>query len=680
MKKTLSLLLAIVLFSCLGLPVFQNTAWAENNYLPITNLPYGETYASGPYFSALVQAMSESTGLSPADRFVKIAKTQVGYKGCSKKVGDGGTLSGEHNFSAGKYTEYSNQIGGYGSDWCAAFVSWCAYASGIPTNVIKRVTSAKHTNQSSSYGSLIPIFAEDYSSFKNPEPQKGDLIFLNPYCTECSTSSALKHFDSLGNDSHVGIVSDVRKSSGVWQIKFVNRDGNVVKESAWCSLNLKRGVSNTCKCETSKVNSASYKNYSDPVNGSHCFTWLYRPDWSRVSTWSSSDVAKLSGLIEPESPNTNSASFKWKYSNTSEVNSEKGFVRFYCRCELSDYDANKINEIGLVVDNMTVWCEKNNSNIQGYILSNQLGDFYIDFTGLNFQFNFTPGFHEYYFYITYDGRKIQSAYGEETNYSNFILPLPSSERAGVGYYVPYNSYELRRGYAEANSEPTGLSTVVGYNHQVQGGYYNPGRVLWYYMLSETNVSGWAYEPNFGTYQGFTSTVKRVNNENNECPLYSCPPDTASKGTATIQMTVPSGTRLSVVGEAYNRDGYLWYNVKADDSDSTYWVWNDYLLEPDSSCMLKTVNGKTVYVQNDPVAGIFVSPDLEGANVMELPESLSAIGEEAFTGTGAQTVIIPAGIISVADNAFSGCSSLEYIVNNSKVSIIPPEGVIVITND
>lgn len=64
--------------------------------------------------------------------------------------------------------------------------------------------------------------------------------------------------------------------------------------------------------------------------------------------------------------------------------------------------------------------------------------------------------------------------------------------------------------------------------------------------------------------------------------------------------------------------------------------------------------------------------------LTLPESLITIESQAFVNTGAQVIIIPASCKSVAEDAFDGCTNLQYIVNRSGITIVPPSGVTVIT--
>ena len=53
-------------------------------------------------------------------------------------------------------------------------------------------------------------------------------------------------------------------------------------------------------------------------------------------------------------------------------------------------------------------------------------------------------------------------------------------------------------------------------------------------------------------------------------------------------------------------------------------------------------------------------DLNSMNVLRLPDSLTAIGDEAFEGLACEAVIIPDGCLSVGSHAFRNCVNLKYV--------------------
>ena len=63
-------------------------------------------------------------------------------------------------------------------------------------------------------------------------------------------------------------------------------------------------------------------------------------------------------------------------------------------------------------------------------------------------------------------------------------------------------------------------------------------------------------------------------------------------------------------------------------------------------------------------------DLSGLSTLELPDSLTEIGAEAFTGVAAEVVIIPASCTSIGSRAFADCKNLKYIVLPLGADITP----------
>ena len=63
--------------------------------------------------------------------------------------------------------------------------------------------------------------------------------------------------------------------------------------------------------------------------------------------------------------------------------------------------------------------------------------------------------------------------------------------------------------------------------------------------------------------------------------------------------------------------------------------------------------------------------------LTLPDSVTSIGSEAFTGTAAEVIVIPAGCKTIAADAFNGCPALACIINHSSVPVRAPGGVAVI---
>ena len=178
-KKSLSLLLAVIMFLC-AVPMRGSAAY-ENTY---TN-----------------------TGNQRND-IIGVAKTQLGYK------------EGYNND-----TKYGTWYGLPNQPWCAMFISWCARQAGIPTSVLKNsavaAPDAKYFN--------IPYY--DGASYT---PKSGDLFFTKSfshvglvYYVDGSYFYTIEgNSNTTGSSEGTSVVSNKRKTSNFY-FGVPNYSGNI---------------------------------------------------------------------------------------------------------------------------------------------------------------------------------------------------------------------------------------------------------------------------------------------------------------------------------------------------------------------------------------------------------------------------------------------------------------------
>ena len=128
MKRRINLIVAVLLVVAMF-----------STMLPINSeaLSYSgsSSYQSGKFYRALTNV--QLTGNQRTD-IVNIAKSQIGYQEGESAGYYSGEVPGGNN-----YTEYGRWYGSYigetwyrGAQWCAMFVSWCAYVAGVGESII----------------------------------------------------------------------------------------------------------------------------------------------------------------------------------------------------------------------------------------------------------------------------------------------------------------------------------------------------------------------------------------------------------------------------------------------------------------------------------------------------------------------------------------------------------------
>ncbi|SDK74018.1 repeat domain (List_Bact_rpt), partial [Sarcina sp. DSM 11001] len=184
-----------------------------------------ESYRSGPYYTKLCNTLDQYAGASQKERFVQIALSQKGYKASTKAADGSVDLSGNGN-ALGGYCEFMHIINPshFGDEWCAAFVSWCGRMAGLPEALLPTTAAARDfRDKGSSYGTVHKLWSEDYSTYIDYQPKKGDIVLLTP------TPDLWNQGFRWNKSAHVAIVSEdatTRNSDGGWIFKTIERGGD----------------------------------------------------------------------------------------------------------------------------------------------------------------------------------------------------------------------------------------------------------------------------------------------------------------------------------------------------------------------------------------------------------------------------------------------------------------------
>ncbi len=188
MKKLIAQFLCVCLvFTCVALSLPQQA--------DALSYSGSASYRSGRFYAALTNV--KLTGDQRRD-IVSVAKTQIGYQEGENSSHLSGEVAGGNN-----YTEYGRWYTSHkgtsynhiSSQWCAMFVSWCAYNAGVSTSII---TCEQYTE------TQVKLFknqgrAHRWSTVQSGAytPKSGDIVYF------LSSSGAA----SGRTVNHVGIVT-----------------------------------------------------------------------------------------------------------------------------------------------------------------------------------------------------------------------------------------------------------------------------------------------------------------------------------------------------------------------------------------------------------------------------------------------------------------------------------------
>lgn len=271
MKRILKKAVAMVLAVCMFLAMTPEAYAASTIQISASKL--SSSYKGSVFYTRANEAYNKYKNASDAERFVRVALSQNGYKGSTSSKNYSGISK-----NVGKYNEYSRYMGVNGEAWCASFVSWCSRAAGISEKVIETGTGCGHwRNPSANGGRFIKIWSNDFKTYKDYKPQVGDLALFTPQCPNCKVYKngkwIKKHYTSFKKTSHVAIVCDVAdkpNKDGSWTFTTIERTGDTVGQRT-CTTKSRRGTGGSCTC-------ASQKNTG--ITSVPTFQGFFHPVWA----------------------------------------------------------------------------------------------------------------------------------------------------------------------------------------------------------------------------------------------------------------------------------------------------------------------------------------------------------------------------------------------------------------
>ena len=174
MKRQFKAVVAFILVVATIVSTVILTKPTEANALTYSGSSY---YMAGKYYQNLIKV--ELTG-NPRVDIVNVAASQIGYQeGANSTQLDGTLVANGNNYTEyGRWwTAYSNSSYNHiNSQWCAMFVSWCAYVAGISSDI---VTYHQYTESQ-----ILPYKnagrAYDWSTVQagGYTPEAGDIVYF----------------------------------------------------------------------------------------------------------------------------------------------------------------------------------------------------------------------------------------------------------------------------------------------------------------------------------------------------------------------------------------------------------------------------------------------------------------------------------------------------------------------
>lgn len=410
LKKTLSLTIA----ACMIFLAVPADVFAASSKIPITDL--SNSYKNSKYYTKANEAYTKYKNSSDAERFVRIALSQKGYKGSNKA---NKTYSGSPDKkNIGIYTEYSRYMNVAGKDWCASFVSWSARAAGISKDVI--VSSAgcgKFRNTSKSGGKFIKIWSNDFKTYKDYQPKVGDIALYTPTCSTCG-----KHRTSFEKTAHVVIVCDVAdkpNADGSWTFTTIERSKNNTVGSNTLTTKSTRG-NGSCKCSSQVktgitdvpvVQGFFHPNWADGKSAPNHLTADSTSNSSSSSNSGSSNSSSSSSSSSTSSTATINVTLtaptSTTYINKSKVENTKAVLV----TKITKPAGTNVKSVGIVIydKDWKLVCDKN-FTVTNVGKNTKTFHTWYD-TKSDLGVTLTPGTKYYYkFYTNVDGKKYTGSY------------------------------------------------------------------------------------------------------------------------------------------------------------------------------------------------------------------------------------------------------------------------------
>ena len=398
-----------------------------------------ESYRSGPYYTKLCNTLDQYAGASQKERFVQIALSQKGYKASTKAADGSVDLSGNGN-ALGGYCEYMYIInpGHFGDKWCAAFVSWCGRMAGLPEALLPTTAAAgDFRDKGSSYGTVHKLWSEDYSTYIDYQPKKGDIVLLTP------TPDVWNQGFRWNKSAHVAIVSEdatTRNSDGGWIFKTIERGGDY--NSATTSETVASNTVGSRTASTKKMRNEGYP----------WFQMIITPNWEDT------------GGSDTQTP---------RVHNTLPVDMGEEFYAYIRNQSHNAYLTNQLNNIGgeeFTGNNRQIWRFNKQSN-GAYSISSVYDNACMDVLGITLEngsnvYAYTGGYlnngngnQEFYIYRAFDAYYFSPAYTNGAFALDMSLATHNLEMWGVGPdWAPQEFDIITIPVSIAKADVTGIKT------------------------------------------------------------------------------------------------------------------------------------------------------------------------------------------------------------------------------
>ena len=398
-----------------------------------------ESYRSGPYFTKLCNTLDQYEGASQKERFVQIALSQKGYKASTKAADGSVDLSGNGN-ALGGYCEFMHIINPshFGDEWCAAFVSWCGRMAGLPEALLPTTAAARDfRDKGSSYGTVHKLWSEDYSTYIDYQPKKGDIVLLTP------TPDLWNQGFRRNKSAHVAIVSEdatTRNSDGGWIFKTIERGGDY--NSATTSETVAGNTVGSRTASTKKMRNEGYP----------WFQMIITPNWEDT------------GGSDTQTP---------RVHDTLPVDMGEEFYAYIRNQSQNAYLTNQLNNIGgeeFTGNNRQIWRFNKQSN-GAYSISSVYDNACMDVLGITLEngsnvYAYTGGYlnngngnQEFYIYRAFDAYYFSPAYTNGAFALDMSLATHNLEMWGVGPdWAPQEFDIITIPVSIAKADVTGIKT------------------------------------------------------------------------------------------------------------------------------------------------------------------------------------------------------------------------------
>ena len=407
--------------------------------IPLKNVEYtgSDTYMAGKFYSQLIDV--KLTG-NPRKDIVNVAKSQLGYQEGSELGEYSGLYMGSNNCTefGWWYTEYKQLEDSYANaQWCAMFVSWCAFNAGISEDIIKYHSYTE--TQWSLFTGQDRSYTWEEVQIGEYKPQAGDVVYFLSSTNAASTSNPRRV-------NHVGIVTGFK--DGVLYTIEGNASSTVFTTDGGC------------------VTTREYAPDSTYV------AYVCSPDYENVKTESDGPI-KVDGDYIPE--NVQSVVFDEEYyaKKYPDVAKDKGTSKAALYKHFVKEGVDKGYQ-GSALFSVKYFVENNPS------VNSQFGGSKPDYRGAIKFFGETAAFNDTATYLTAPSEDLGSTFSSKIMLSNAKLNFSLSDTTVIAYtpstapaqiydfvkqsdgsYVAYNTKNNLVMQLESDTKSGGVGVQIG---------------------------------------------------------------------------------------------------------------------------------------------------------------------------------------------------------------------------